>query len=201
MSNPIFKYSSYVEARQRIMDSFQLQCTQHGLVTVTLHITLLLNNRVMWKSNDHLGHSISVLNLMCICSYDSEEKTLWRTRTMTSQRRRDNGDGPVDLTTHFPHFFKIIMPQTLAEGKLRIPKKFISESGVDLANLAFLMIPNGTKWTVKLTKCDGEVCFQNGWFEFASCYALTMGHLLVFRYEGNSQFSVLIFNATTTKVD
>nr|POE53945.1 60s ribosomal protein l18a-like protein [Quercus suber] len=95
-------------------------------------------------------------------SYDSEEKTLWRTRTMTSQRRRDNGDGPVDLTTHFPHFFKIIMPQTLAEGKLRIPKKFISESGVDLANLAFLMIPNGTKWTVKLTKCDGEVCFQNG---------------------------------------
>ena len=37
---------------------------------------------------------------------------------MTSYQRRDNGHGPVDLTTKAPHFFKIIMPQTLQEGKL-----------------------------------------------------------------------------------
>nr|POE81827.1 b3 domain-containing protein [Quercus suber] len=63
------------------------------------------------------------------------------------------------------------------------------------------MIPNGTKWKVKLTKRDGEVWFQNGWCEFASCHTLTMGHLLVFRYEGNSHFYILIFDATAIEID
>ena len=83
----------------------------------------------------------------------------------------------------------------------RIPKKFISKYGVDLSNMAFLTVPNGTKWKVKLTKRDGEVCFQNGWCESASCHALNPGHLLVFKYEGNSHFYVLIFDATATEID
>ena len=33
-------------------------------------------------------------------------------------QRRDNGDGPTSLTTKAMHFFKIIMPGTLEEGKL-----------------------------------------------------------------------------------
>ena len=37
---------------------------------------------------------------------------------MASYQRRDNGDGPTDLTTKAKHFFKIIMPGTLEEGKL-----------------------------------------------------------------------------------
>ena len=53
-----------------------------------------------------------------------------------------------------------------------IPKKFINKYGVELGSMAFLTIPNGTKWTMKLTKRDGEVWFQNGWREFANCYAL-----------------------------
>ena len=45
----------------------------------------------------------------------------------------------------------------------RIPDKFISKYGVDLSDMAFLTIPNGTKWKVKLTKHDGGgVWFQNG---------------------------------------
>ena len=59
--NLIFIASTYVRADQCIMDSFQLQCTQHGLVTITLHITRLINNRVMWKTN---RNSILVLRLM-----------------------------------------------------------------------------------------------------------------------------------------
>ena len=73
--------------------------------------------------------------------------------------------------------------------------------GVDLSDMAFLTIPNGRKWKVKLTQHDGGVWFQNGWFEFASCHGLTMGHLLVFKYEGNSHFDVLIFDATATEID
>ena len=37
---------------------------------------------------------------------------------MASYQWRDNGDGPADLTTKATHFFKIIMPRTLEEGKL-----------------------------------------------------------------------------------
>ena len=37
---------------------------------------------------------------------------------MASFQRRDNRDGPADLTTKATHFFKIIMPGTLEEGKL-----------------------------------------------------------------------------------
>ena len=62
--NSISLASSYVRADQLIMDSFLLQCTQHGLVTVTLHITQLIDNRVMWKTNHHSGHSILVLRPM-----------------------------------------------------------------------------------------------------------------------------------------
>ena len=37
---------------------------------------------------------------------------------MASQWQRDNEDGPTDLTRKSAHFFKIIMPQALQEGKL-----------------------------------------------------------------------------------
>ena len=40
---------------------------------------------------------------------------VWRTRTMATQMRRDNDDGPADRS---PHFFKIIMPKAVEEGKL-----------------------------------------------------------------------------------
>ena len=35
-----------------------------------------------------------------------------------ANQRRDNGDGPASLTTKAMHFFKIIIPGTLEEGKL-----------------------------------------------------------------------------------
>ena len=116
--NSISLASSYMRADQLIMDSFQLQCTQHGLVTVTLHITRLINNRVMWKTNHHSRHSILVLKPMASTVTIAQQKTVWRTRSMSFYQRRGNGDGPVDLTKKATHFFKIIMPGTLQEGKL-----------------------------------------------------------------------------------
>ena len=112
--NSISLASSYMRANQLIMDSFQLQCTQHGLVTVTLHITRLINNRVMWKTNHHSRHSILVLKPMASTVTIAQQKTVWRTRTMTSYQRRDNADGLAQAL----HFSKIIMPESLEEGKL-----------------------------------------------------------------------------------
>nr|POE44659.1 hypothetical protein CFP56_78169 [Quercus suber] len=132
-------------------------------------------------------------------SYESERRnSLENSTTMTSQWQPVDVDDPAHLPTHF---FKIIMPQTLQEGKLWIPKKFIRDYGSHLSDVAYLRIPNGTKWKVKLTKSDGEVCFGNGWCEFASSHALALGHFLVFRYDGNSEFSVLIFDATATEIE
>ena len=48
----------------------------------------------------------------------AQQLSVWRTRSMASFQRRDNGDGPADLTTKATHFFKIIMLGTLEEGKL-----------------------------------------------------------------------------------
>ena len=48
----------------------------------------------------------------------AQKLSVWRTRSMASYQRRDNGDGPTDLTTKATHFFKSIMPGTLDEGKL-----------------------------------------------------------------------------------
>ena len=41
---------------------------------------------------------------------------------MATQMRRDNDDGPADRS---PHFFKIIMPKAVEEGKLVSMLKFI----------------------------------------------------------------------------
>ena len=63
--------------------------------------------------------------------------------------------------------------------------------------LGFQMVQIG-KWR---WQHDGGVWFQNGWCEFASCHGVTLGHLLVFKYIGNSHFDVLIFDATATEID
>ena len=39
------------------------------------------------------------------------------------------------------------------------------------------------------------------WKEFAECYSLEQGHFVVFKYEGNSHFHVLIFDETATEID
>ncbi|KAL0006936.1 hypothetical protein SO802_008438 [Lithocarpus litseifolius] len=70
-----------------------------------------------------------------------------------------------------------------------------------LSNSAFLKLPNGVEWKVELTESDGEVWLQKGWLEFAKYYSVKQGHFLVFRYEGNSHFYVLIFDESATEID
>ncbi|MBA0643335.1 hypothetical protein Goklo_027642, partial [Gossypium klotzschianum] len=55
-------------------------------------------------------------------------------------------------------------------------------------------------WKVELTKCDGKIWCENGWLEFSNHYSLYIGHLLVFRYDGNSNFHVIIFDRTATEI-
>ena len=65
----------------------------------------------------------------------------------------------------------------------------------------FLKLPNGAEWKIELTKGDGDVWLQKGWDEFTKHHSINLGHLLVFRYEGNSHFYVLVFDQSATEID
>ncbi|KAB1204818.1 B3 domain-containing transcription factor VRN1 [Morella rubra] len=113
--------------------------------------------------------------------------------TMTAQDGRD--------IQKPPHFFKIILDHSLRDGKLRIPKKFVRKCGEGLSNTTFLKLPTGTKWRVELMKRDGEVWLDKGWREFVEFCSIKSGHFLVFKYEGNSQFYVVVFDGSATEID
>ncbi|XP_062075880.1 B3 domain-containing protein REM6-like [Humulus lupulus] len=100
-----------------------------------------------------------------------------------------------------PHFFKIILEETLRNTKLQIPKTFWMKYCGFLPSQVFLKLPCGSRWEVGLTESDGKVWIEKGWKFFAEDCSLSQGNLLVFRYEGNSQFHVIIFDKTTVEID
>ncbi|XP_062075802.1 B3 domain-containing transcription factor VRN1-like [Humulus lupulus] len=100
-----------------------------------------------------------------------------------------------------PHFFKIILEENIGSTKLQIPKTFWMKYCGSLSSQVFLKLPCGSRWEVGLTKSDGKVWIEKGWENFAQHCSLSFGHLLVFRYEGKSQFNVIICDKTTVEID
>ncbi|GAV91357.1 B3 domain-containing protein [Cephalotus follicularis] len=104
------------------------------------------------------------------------------------------------FTAKTPHFFKVILDDTIRDGKLEIPRRFVRKYGNDLPNSVLLKVPSGAVWRVELSKCNGEVWLQNGWQEFKEYYSIALNHFLVFKYEGNSCFSVVIFDMSASEI-
>ncbi|XP_048134570.1 B3 domain-containing transcription factor VRN1-like isoform X2 [Rhodamnia argentea] len=126
------------------------------------------------------------------------------------RRRRRREDGAVErevATGPRPRlgrrsFFKIILSDALASGKLGIPKSFLRRCGKDLSNSVLLKVPGGSAWTVELEKCNNDmVTLWKGWREFMEHYSIGHGHLLIFKYKGNSTFRVIIFNKSASEID
>ncbi|MBA0688364.1 hypothetical protein Goari_006160, partial [Gossypium aridum] len=105
------------------------------------------------------------------------------------------------FTPKTPHFFKIILDANIRDKKLEIPGKFVRKYGNGLSNSVLLTVPSGDTWHVELTKSDGIVWLQNGWQEFSEYFSLKYGHLLVFKYEGNGKFLVLIFDTSASEIE
>ncbi|TYH78883.1 hypothetical protein ES332_D03G020400v1 [Gossypium tomentosum] len=105
------------------------------------------------------------------------------------------GNDHLKFISNSPHFFKIILQDTIQNGKL-----FVKNQGNSMSSPAMLSVPSGEVWKVELTKCNGKIWFENGWLEFSNHYSLDFGHLLVFRYDGNSNFHVVIFDRTATEI-
>ncbi|KAF7113889.1 hypothetical protein RHSIM_RhsimUnG0104300 [Rhododendron simsii] len=122
-----------------------------------------------------------------------------------SRRRQSHDDGSNPSSSHevkaAPHFFKIIHSSAVPHQKLRIPLKFISQYGKNVGNHVFLKVPSGAVWKVELERSNGVVWMCNGWKEFANYYSIGFGHLLVFRYDGNCNFNVLIFDTSASEIE
>ncbi|KAF7815920.1 B3 domain-containing transcription factor VRN1-like [Senna tora] len=97
-----------------------------------------------------------------------------------------------------PRFFKIVLPKSLQDGELRIPRSFVTKYWKGLSNskaIVVLRVPDGggDEWEVEWTERDGDVWLKNGWKNFADFYSIGDGHFLVFRYEGGNKFEVMVF--------
>ncbi|OMP02063.1 hypothetical protein COLO4_11373 [Corchorus olitorius] len=112
--------------------------------------------------------------------------------------KQNNGGSMV--TSKSPHFMKIILQENLQNGKLGIPIDFIEKYGNDMSSPVLLKVPSGDVWKVELRKRDGKVWLKNGFQKFAKHYCLEHGQFVVFRYQGNSKFHVVILDRTATEI-
>ncbi|KAK2981015.1 hypothetical protein RJ640_012174 [Escallonia rubra] len=92
------------------------------------------------------------------------------------------------------HFFKIMVRDF--RRQVMIPKKFTMHFQEELSCRILLKGPSGNKWPVELTREEDDVFFQKGWGGFVVDHGLEETDFLVFRYNGSSSFSVLIFDAS-----
>ncbi|XP_039010287.1 B3 domain-containing protein LOC_Os12g40080-like [Hibiscus syriacus] len=98
------------------------------------------------------------------------------------------------------HFFKIILESTIRDNRLGIPRKFARDYGNTLSSPVFFEVPNGEVWELELIKLEDGIWVQNGWRKFVEHYSLELGHFMVFRYQGNCRFHVLIFDRSASEI-
>lgn len=71
----------------------------------------------------------------------------------------------------------------------------------EISPIVTLSVPDGSVWRVGLKKADNKYWFIDGWQEFIQRYAIGVGYLLVFGFEGKSSFNVRIFNLATSEIN
>lgn len=82
-----------------------------------------------------------------------------------------------------------------------IPRKFARIFGENLNDSIFLNASGGSVWPIDLERHEGKVWMQNGWPEFAKFYSICVGYLLLFEYQGDSKFQVLIFDPSSSEIE
>ncbi|XP_022774254.1 B3 domain-containing transcription factor VRN1-like isoform X2 [Durio zibethinus] len=105
------------------------------------------------------------------------------------------------FTSTTPHFFKVLLSDAIQHGKLKIPAKFVRKYGSGISSPVFLKVPSGAIWQVKLTKSNAEMWLQSGWREFVEHHSLELHDFVVFRYEGNCLFNVVIFDKSASEIE
>ncbi|KAM1907486.1 hypothetical protein ACFX14_027122 [Malus domestica] len=146
---------------------------------------------------------------------------------LTSRDGKRNGKGPAFPLNAPPSFFKVVLDDTLRDGKiktvdlpctyptftcsyvyfdlvfeLKIPPIGSMKYEDFIGDKMFLEVPNGLVWPVELSRRDCEIWLRRGWLKFARFYFLELGCLLLFTYKGvYSHFQVRIFRRNTLEMD
>ncbi|MBA0677691.1 hypothetical protein Goari_019087 [Gossypium aridum] len=155
----------------------------------------------------HIPNTGNVINLTIICKVGdgnnrkrNNSKRLIRSYSSMASSSHQQGNSHLKFISSSPYFFKIFLQDTIQNGKLGIPRKFMKNHGNSMSSPAMLSFPSGAVWKVELTKSDGKIWLENGWLEFSNHYSLDIGHLLVFRCVGNSNFHVIIFDKSASEM-
>ncbi|XVF36202.1 hypothetical protein REPUB_Repub19eG0037900 [Reevesia pubescens] len=95
----------------------------------------------------------------------------------------------------YMHFFYRLSPGF--HDQLAIPNKFANKLRNKLPEIVALRGPSGVAWTVELSSTVDGMFFKNGWPKFVKDHSLEEKDLLIFRFNGESSFDVLIFDPST----
>ncbi|CAI9787259.1 unnamed protein product [Fraxinus pennsylvanica] len=98
-------------------------------------------------------------------------------------------------------FYKVILPSTTTQQRLRIPNKFVEKYGNELSSIVKLTDPIDSTWCVRLVKVEETIWLHDGWEKFVEDHSIGYGYFLLFKYKGNSCFNVHIFDLTATEVE
>lgn len=95
-----------------------------------------------------------------------------------------------------PYFIKGFNPN-ISFDKLKIPSKFVKHLEGKSTGTVSLMGPSGNTWHADLTQQSDGLSIVDGWTTFVRDHLLENGDSLVFRYDGNLQFTVQIFDQSS----
>ncbi|KAI8549798.1 hypothetical protein RHMOL_Rhmol06G0053300 [Rhododendron molle] len=141
----------------------------------------------------------------------------WCRQSENRLRERDRGDGvdgekecffakmgkdcgdcsKWEQDMYWTHFQSIMFLQILPQGfdqQLDIPVKFARNMKRKLPENVTVIGPSGSNWNVGLVASGDTFLFKHGWKEFVEDHSLKEDDVLIFRYNGDSRFDVLIFN-------
>ncbi|KAL9270745.1 B3 domain-containing protein [Drosera capensis] len=96
--------------------------------------------------------------------------------------------------THFRNlqFFVVFGKNFLKQ--LILPRKFARNVSTKIPSRVFLQSPTGAKWEVNLKVNGDEMCFLEGWEDFAKAFRLQENDILHFVYSRGSCFDVHVFD-------
>ncbi|VAH93896.1 unnamed protein product [Triticum turgidum subsp. durum] len=113
-----------------------------------------------------------------------------RAREKGKGKERENGGEGGKFGQQFARVF---LPQLYGE-RLKIPPSFNQYLQDQPTGVVSLKGQSGNTWLAELASDNEGLFFVKGWKEFVRDHSIEMGHFLTFRYDGRSQFSVVIFD-------
>ncbi|KAJ0970722.1 hypothetical protein J5N97_018681 [Dioscorea zingiberensis] len=189
----------------------QSGCENEASYFVTSSNNNLEENQV--KEEDNNEASFDTLEERCCSQEHRHDK---RTspgvqKNRTNYRRRNTKPGEITMKRRCKHckeweehyywnhlkakgmcFFKV-MDSGFSQGLL-IPEKFAKNFKGKLPGILNLRSPSGSLWSVRLLNVPGALLIKDGWKVFVDAHHVVEDDVLVFKYDGNSCFDVLMFN-------